>query len=122
MRRFSHSRGDSKLGCLLWLAALGFVAYVALQAVPAKMKAAELEEFMTRQAERGYDLRIDKIESAVLGRVEELGLPYDKKAVSAVKRGGRIRIAYSYSVPINLVVTTYDYDFDLLVDRPVFPL
>ena len=110
------------MGCLLWLVFLGFVSYVALQAVPAKMKAAELEEFMTRQAERALDTRPEKIEAAVLGRIKELELPFDKKALDVKKGGGRVRISYSYTVPINLVVTTHDWAFDVKVDRPMFVL
>lgn len=122
MRRLFRSRGDSKLGCLIWLAALGFIAYVGLQAIPAKMKAAELQEFMERQAEGAYDARMESIKAAVLARARELELPVDKKAVSAERRGGRVRINYSYSIPLNLVVKTHDWAFDITVDRPVFPL
>ncbi len=119
MRTFRPGRGDSKLGCLMWLAALGFAAYVAYQAIPAQMKAAELKSFMTNQAERSAEAPVEQIAANVLTQVKDLGLPVDKKAIHVKRVGGRIRISYSYSVPINLVVTTYDWSFEVKVDRPV---
>lgn len=122
MRKLQPGRGDSKLGCILWLLALAFGAYVAYQAIPAKMKAAELEKFMSGQAERSAEAPTEKIAANVLARVKDLGLPVDKKAIEVRRVGGRIRISYSYSVPINLFVTTYDWPFEVKVDRPVFIL
>ena len=62
---------------------------------------------------------IETIQANVLREIKELGLPVDKKAIHVQRVGGRIRINYSYSVPINLVVTTYDWLFEIKVDRPV---
>ena len=55
--------------------------------------------------------------AAVLARVKDLELPVDKKALRVERVGGRIRISYRYSVPINLVVTTYDWSIEAKIDR-----
>lgn len=119
MRKFQAARGDTKLGCAFWLLVLGFAAYVGYQAVPAQVKAAELEKFMEGQAERSAEGSLEKMETRVLGRIKDLGLPVDKKALHVKRTGGRIRITYSYSIPINLVVTTYDWQFEVKVDRQI---
>ena len=111
MRKLQFGRGDSKLGCIVWLLVLGLAAYIALQAIPAQMKASELKTFMNSQAEHNAEDPINKIRSNVLARIEQLGLPVDKKALRVKRSGGRISMSYSYSVPINLVVTTYDWAF-----------
>ena len=120
MRRLRFSRGDSKIGCLLWLASLGFGVYVALQVIPAKMKAAELETFMTGQAERNGEAPLENIKNNVLARMKDLEIPIDKKALKVERAGGRLKITYPYSVPINLVVTTWDMKMLVEVDRPIF--
>jgi hypothetical protein len=119
MRKPQIGRGDTKLGCILWLLLLGGAAFVGVQAIPAQMKATELEQFMTRQAEYSAEDPVEKIRARVLGRIEELEIPLDKKAIHVERISGRIRITYSYTVPINLLVTTYDWPMTLEVDRLV---
>ncbi len=117
MRTSRPGRGDTKLGCLLWLLGLGFAAYIGWQAVPAQIKASELKKTMAGLAEHSAEDPIEKIRARVLVRVKDLGLPVDKKALDVKRTGGRIKISYRYSLPINLVVTTYDWSFDVGVDR-----
>jgi len=117
MRSLERGRGDSKLGCLFWLVAMGMAAYVGLQVVPAQMKASELKQFMTGLAEHRAEEPLERLEAAVLARVKDLELPVDKKALRVERVGGRIRISYRYSVPINLVVTTYDWSIEAKIDR-----
>ena len=111
--------GDSKVGCILWLLAMGLVAYVGLQFVPAQMQAAELKDFMTGQAEHSAEAPLERIRKNVLARIEQMELPLDKKALEVRRLGGRIRIEYTYSLPINLVFTTVDWSFEVKVNRPV---
>jgi hypothetical protein len=117
MRRLASGRGDTKLGCLLWLVGLGMAAYIGFQAVPAQVNASELKKFMIGIAEHRAEEPIERIEAAVLARVEDLELPVDKKQVHAERVGGRIRISYRYTVPIDLVVTTYDWNIEVKIDR-----
>ncbi len=98
---------------------MGLVAYVALQFIPAQMQAAELKDYMTGQAEHSAEAPLARIRANVLARVEHMGLPLDKKGLEVQRIGGRIRITYTYSVPINLVVTSVDWSFEVKVDRPV---
>lgn len=120
MRQLRPSRGDSKLGCLLWLVLVGFGAYVALQIVPAKMKARELEQFMFLQAEHNGEEPLERIRSFVLQHIKELELPLEKKALKVERSGGRLRISYPYTVTINLVVTDWEMPVDVSIDRPIF--
>lgn len=117
MRNHLRERGDSKIGCLFWLVALGLAAYVGYQAVPAQLKASELKEFMIGLAEHKAEEPIERLRGTILLRVKDIGLPVDKKFLSVERAGGRIIMSYRYSVPINLVVTTYDWQVEVKVDR-----
>ena len=83
------------------------------------MQAAELKKFMTGQAEHSAEAPLERISANVLGRVKQMGLPVDRKALHVKRIGGRIRISCAYSVPINLIVTTFDWQIEVKVDRPV---
>lgn len=117
MRTSGPGRGDTKLGCLLWLLGLGFAAYIGWQAVPAQIQAAELKKTMTGLAEHSAEDPIERIRARVLVRLKDLELPVDKRALDVKRTGGRIQISYSYSIPINLIVTTYDWSIKVSVDR-----
>lgn len=117
MRTLRSNRGDSKVGCLFWMAVLGFAAYIGYQAVPAQLKASEVKEFMIGLAEYKAEEPTEKLKAAILTRVKEAGLPVDKKAVRVVRAGGRIMMSYNYTIPINLIVTTYEWPVELKVDR-----
>lgn len=117
MRNQRPGRGDSKLGCIIWMLGLGLAAYIGLQAVPAQMKASELKKTMAGLAERSAEDPIEKIRAKVLARVKDLGLPVDKKALHVERVGGRIKIDYAYTVPINFVFTTVDWSINVNVDR-----
>ncbi len=108
------------MGCIFWLVLVGFGAYVALQIIPAKMNAAELEKFMTGQAEQNGEAPLEKIRENVIRRIQDLNLPLERSAVKVERGGGRLKISYPYTVPINLVVTTWDMEFNVAVDRPIF--
>jgi hypothetical protein len=117
MRVLRRGRGDSKIGCLFWLLALGLAAYVGYQAVPAQLKAGDLKKFMTGLAEHKAEEPIERLQASILARVEDLGLPVDKKAVQVQRAGGRIIMSYRYKVPINLLVTRYEWPIEVKVDR-----
>lgn len=117
MRTPRFGRGDSKIGCLFWLLGLGLAAYVGYQAVPAQLKASELKKYMIGLAEHKAEEPIERLEAAILARVKDAGLPLDRKAVKVERAGGRIKMSYKYAVPINLVVTTFDWQVEVKVDR-----
>ena len=72
---------------------------------------------MAGLAERSAEEPIERIRAKVLLRVKDLELPVDKNALHVERKGGRIKISYSYAVPINLVVTNYDWQLNVKVDR-----
>ena len=114
--------GEGKIGCIFWTVLLVFFLYVSWQVVPIKMKSIDLEQFMVRQAERASLQMRDtekRLKSNIMAQADELDLPLDKDDLEVTRSGARIRIKASYTVPINLVVTTWEWKIEHQVDRNV---
>jgi hypothetical protein len=122
MVRRALERGDTKIGCVLWLAVVALFSYVAYQAIPIKVKSAELEDYMIRQAESAANTTIPQLEKRFLRRAKELELPVDKKKLKVVKRAGRVIATYKFTAPISMFVYTYDWEFEIKVNRPFFDI
>ena len=114
--------GESKIGCIFWLLLLGFGAYVAWQMVPVQMKSVDLDQFMVRAAERAslQSLHNEKaIRDAIMTQADELKLPLQKEDLFVKRTGARITIKATYEVPINLVVTTWNWKLSHSVERAI---
>lgn len=115
-------RGDSKLGCIFWLALIIVGALVAWQAIPVKVKTAELHDHMTDMAVLATRERSSEaIKKNVLAKAKELGLPLDQKSLQVSRSESRIRLVADYTVVLEFPFgITYDWEFHHEVDRPIF--
>ncbi len=114
------ARGDSKLGCILWLAVLAVFVLIAVKAVPVKLAATELYDYMDEQARFAGRASPEALKARILRRAKELELPVENKNISVERRGGTVRMRCTFTVPVEFPGYTYNWDFDLLVDRKVF--
>lgn len=120
MSRFHPRRGEGKIGCILWSALLIAFVGVCWKVVPVKIRSAELYDFMEEQAMFAGTSKPDAIKKRIVGRAEELELPVTKKSIVVQRRGGRVRMKCTYTVPIEFPGYTYYWNFEHVVDRPVF--
>jgi hypothetical protein len=107
-------------GCLFWVALLALFIFVGWQAVPAKVRDADFEEFLARQAESAGRASAEQIKERVLARAKTTGVPLEPKNLTVSKDQSRIVIECSYEVPITILVYTYNWRFEHKVDRPFF--
>lgn len=112
--------GQGRVGCTLWVLLLALVVLIGWKAIPVKIKSAELHDFMVEQAKWAGRAPPEVIKRNIMGKAVELDLPVDKKKIVVVNVAGRIRMRCTYTVPINILGYTYDWDFNHEVDRPVF--
>lgn len=119
----SHAeRGDSKLGCIFWLALVIAGGVIAWEAVPVKVKSAELHDHMADMAifatrERNNEV----IAKNVLAKAKDLGLPLTAKNLVVQRTDSRIRLTAEYTVVLEFPFgLTYDWEFRHEVDRPIF--
>jgi hypothetical protein len=115
-------RGDSKLGCIFWLALIIVGALIAWQAIPVKVKSAELHDHMADMAVFATRERSSEaIKKNVLAKAKELGLPLDQKNLQVSRNESRIRLVADYTVVLEFPFgITYDWEFHHEVDRPIF--
>jgi hypothetical protein len=120
MARFHPRYGESKLGCVLWLALLfGFVG-ICWKVIPIKLASTELYDFMEEQAMFAGTSKAEKIKKRIVIRADELNLPVKTKNIVVNRTGGRIRMKCTYVVPVEFPGYTYQWHFEHIVDRPVF--
>ncbi len=120
MTRQPRRKGDTKLGCILWLLLLLAFAMITWKAVPVKVHSAELYDYMTEQAQFAYRASAAQLKQRILERADELGLPLEAKNLEVKKSKRRVRIVCHYTVPLEFPGYTYYWKFELEVDRPVF--
>ena len=112
--------GDGKLGCVLWSLLLIAGVMVAWKAVPVKIATSELYDFMVEQAKWAGNTPSEVLQKRIVSKAAELDLPVDPKFVTAEKIGDKIRMGAAFTVPLEFPGYTYEWDFDLQVERPIF--
>lgn len=120
MRRKVAERGEGNFGCILWAVLLGVVVLVAFKVVPVKISSAEMYDFMDERAKFAANNTPEQIQKAILDKAQQLRLPVDKDHVKIERIGDNIRMEVTYSVPVDLYVTTWNWHFDHQIERPIF--
>lgn len=120
MVRLNPRHGQGKLGCILWLLVLLAVVGIAAKLIPIKIKSAEFHDYMEEQVMFAGRAGTETLRKRIMGRAKDLEIPLDKKNLIVERRGGRIRIRATYTIPVELPGYTYDWDFEHIIDRPVF--
>ena len=119
-RRRIAGRGEGKLGCIIWLVVLLLAGLVAYEAIPVKLATTQLYDYMDDQARFGARTSANGLKARVLKRANDLELPVTKKDLTVTKAGGMIRMRCKFTVPVSVLGFTYNWKFDLKVDRQIF--
>ena len=116
------ARGEGRVGCIVWLALVAIVGYALYKIVPAKIDNSTFEDFITEQASFGSIKSVKQIETEILAKAKDLGVPVTKENLTITKTREKISIETHYEVPIVFFggVYTYTWKRDLLVERPLF--
>ena len=120
MTNRQRQAGDGKLGCILWSLLLTAGVLIAWKAVPVKIATSELYDFMVEQAKWAGNTPAEVLQKRIVGKADELNLPADPKFVTAEKTGDKIRMRAVFTVPLEFPGYTYDWNFDLRIDRSIY--
>lgn len=112
--------GDGKLGCILWALLLAAGIMIGWKAIPVKIATSELYDFMVEQAKWAGNTPSEVLEKRIVSKAIDLDLPVDPKMVSAEKNADKIRMRATFTVPLEFPGYTYEWPFDLQVERPIF--
>jgi hypothetical protein len=115
-------RGDSKLGCIFWVALVIAAALIAWEAVPVKVRSAELHDHMADMAiVATRERNSEAIKKNVLAKAKDLDLPLTAKNLEVERSESRIKLVADYTVVLEFPFgITYDWEFHHAVDRPIF--
>ena len=120
MRHDLRQRGEGRAGCIFWVLVLAVVTLIAFKTVPVKYASSQFFGFMDEQAKFAQQTTPDRMKKAILRKARELDLPVDPKKLTVSKRGGRIQIDCSYTVPIEFPGYTYYWNFQESINEPIF--
>ena len=119
MRRIS-GLGEGRLGCVIWAAVFIVAGLIAYKAIPVKLASAQLYDYMDDQARFGARTSSEALRRAIVKKAKDLDLPVEARNVTVAKSGGIVRMRARYTVPLKVLGYTYDWDFDLEIERQVF--
>jgi hypothetical protein len=122
MRRHAGERGENNIGCLLWILLAMAVGFVLYKVIPVKISIVNLYDHAEDLAQYSGRLSGEQIKKKFLDRAKDLGLPVDPKKVIVDKRKDRIKIRYSFTVPIEFPGYTYQLKVDREIERQIFYL
>lgn len=112
--------GQGKLGCIVWVLLFVIGAMAASKMIPIRMKVGQLTDFAAGQAERAGRAPADTIRNRLFKKAQELDLPVAKEQIRVEKRGDKIRIAMSFTVPVEFPGYTYQWEFDIDREWDIF--
>ncbi len=93
---------------------------IGWKAIPVKIATSELYDFMVEQAKWAGSTPEETIKKRIVDKARELNLPVDPKSVSAERAGDKLRMRATFTVPLEFPGYTYNWNFDLRVDRSIY--
>ncbi|MCL4837104.1 MAG: hypothetical protein KJ058_03965 [Thermoanaerobaculia bacterium] len=120
MTRRSAQAGESKIGCILWLLLLVVVVMASWKAIPVKIATSQLYDFMVEQAKWAASQKAETLHRSIYDEARRLELPVEPKDIQVSIAGGRVKMSARFMVPLEFPGYTYEWNFNLEVDRAIF--
>ncbi|MGI9107511.1 MAG: hypothetical protein ACR2G4_14835 [Pyrinomonadaceae bacterium] len=111
--RWAGERGGSRLNFLIVIAVIAAVGYAGYQYVPVAFQASQLKVFMQDTVNSAVitDKNAQWAQEQLRKNLPDYGVPANA-LVTVANRQSRLEAHVQYTVPIPLLVTTYEYKFD----------
>jgi hypothetical protein len=113
------NRGEGRLKAIIWILFLAAVVYSAVKIIPVYVNNYELSDYIQNQNPIWLTQRnsSDEIRNAILAKAQDLSLPVRAEQVSVDAPLGHVTVSVDYSVPINLLVYTWDLPFHISAEN-----
>jgi hypothetical protein len=112
--------GEGKVGCILWAIVVLIGGLIAFKAIPVNIASSELYDFMVEQAKWAGGTSPEVLEKRIIAKAFELKLPLDPKKCEVVRSGDNVRMRAQFTVPLEFPGYTYNWEFDLQIDRGIY--
>ncbi|HPK64937.1 MAG: hypothetical protein GX178_12635 [Acidobacteria bacterium] len=120
MTRMRAMAGDSKIGCILWMLLLVIVVLISWKAIPVKIATSQLYDFMVEQAKWAASQKAETLHKSIYDEARRLNLPVQQKDIQVSLGGGRVKMSARFMVPLEFPGYTYEWNFNLEVDRAIY--
>jgi hypothetical protein len=122
MRRTRGTRGEGRIGCILWLAVLGLIGYGLYKIIPVKIATSTFYDFMQEEAAFGSIRDIKQLEKELLAKAKELDIPVTQENLTIKRSRENITIEAHYEITVEFFSgwKKYVWKFDQVVSRPTF--
>jgi hypothetical protein len=115
-----QSAGEGRVALLFWLVVLVIGGLVAYEAIPVRLRMAELQDFMIESAERARFNNDEQLKKAILEHARELDLPLQEKDLVVRLANGQIHLEARYTIALEFPFYTWDWRKEHVIDRPVY--
>lgn len=119
MQKFGQ-RGEGKAGCLFWVFLLLIGGMIGYQVIPVKIASMQLEDHMKEMAMTQPRRPQHWFEQRISERALELDLEIPKEQIRVKKYPERVIMDVEFSVPINILGYSFDWDIKIHLDRDIF--
>lgn len=113
-------RGEGRLSALFWLAVLIVGGMIAYEAIPVRIRVAQLQDFMVEATERARFHNAEALRKNIVARAQELELPVTNDDVQVTLAHGQIKIDAAYTLTLEFPFYTYQWNKEHHIDRPIF--
>ena len=122
MRSTRGTRGEGRIGCILWLAVLGLIGYCAYKIIPVKIATSEFYDFMQEEAAFGSIRDVKQLRQELLAKAKELDVPVTEDNLTIKRTRENITIEAHYTITVDFFngAKKYVWKFDQVVSRPTF--
>jgi hypothetical protein len=122
MKDTRGTRGEGRVGCVIWLAIVGLIGYSLFKIVPVKIANSTFEDFLTEEASFGSIKGAKQIETEILVKAKELDIPVTKDNLTITRTREKITIEAHYTLTIVFFGGAYTYVWkrDPIIERPTF--
>ena len=116
------TRGEGRVGCVIWLGIVALIGYALFKVVPVKIANSSFEDYMTEEASFGSIKSAKQIESEILAKAKELDIPVTNDNLKVTRTREKITIEAHYTLNIVFFGGAYTYVWkrNPVIERPMF--
>ncbi len=118
----TRERGESKIGCILYLLVAAYCAWLAIVLVPVYYNDLQLKNEMGQVASSYTQFRRNnnRIKEVILKKAIDLGLPLEKKDIRVRPIKNAVEISASYQVEVNFLFVKKKLNMHPEVSKPFY--
>ncbi len=116
------NKGQSKIGCLIYLLLFAYFIYLSIQLVPAFYKNEELRDTLDIAARSYYQLkdRPEVMYNMILKKAREQYIPLKRNDIRVQLRRGEVEISATYDIEIDFLFMKKKFKMHPTATMPIY--